>query len=297
LRQMEGALGGLVEAWREQLVGLLARREALLDFPEEGLPPALEREIARGSEALAAEIARYLGDDRRGERLRNGFSVAILGAPNVGKSSLLNWLARREAAIVSTIAGTTRDVIEVDLDLGGYPVALADTAGLRDSDDPIEGEGIRRAKARAAAADLNLVLFDAAVEPDATSLSLLDERSIAVATKSDLAETGPNRRLPPGFLPISVVTGAGLDRLLSALEERVREGFAPAEAAPVITRARHREALELALRELRESQNQREPELMAENLRLAARALGRVSGRIDVEDVLDRLFREFCIGK
>jgi tRNA modification GTPase len=297
LRQMEGALGGLVEAWREQLVGLLARLEALLDFPEEGLPPALEREIARGSEALAAEIARYLGDDRRGERLRNGFSVAILGAPNVGKSSLLNWLARREAAIVSTIAGTTRDVIEVDLDLGGYPVALADTAGLRDSDDPIEGEGIRRAKARAAAADLNLVLFDAAVEPDATSLSLLDERSIAVAAKIDLAKTGPNQCLPPGFLPISVVTGAGLDQLLSALEERVREGFAPAEAAPVITRARHREALEMALRELRESQNQRESELMAENLRLAARALARVSGRIDVEDVLDRLFREFCIGK
>jgi len=210
---------------------------------------------------------------------------------------LLNWLARRDAAIVSTTAGTTRDVIEVDLDLGGYPVAVADTAGLRDSDDPIEGEGIRRAKARAASADLKLVMFDASVEPEAASLSLLDERSIAVANKIDLAKCGLNRRLPPGSLPISVVTGAGLDRLLAMVEERVREGFAPAEAAPVITRARHREALEMALREFREAQIQPELELMAENLRLAARALGRIGGRIDVEDVLDRLFREFCIGK
>jgi tRNA modification GTPase len=297
LRQMEGALGRVVESWREQLLGLRARLEALLDFPEEGLPAELERELAGGIEALAGEICGRLGDDRRGERLRAGFSVAILGAPKVGKSSLLNWLARREAAIVSTIAGTTRDVIEVDLDLGGYPVALADTAGLRDSHDPIEGEGIRRAKARAAAADLKLVLFDATTEPDAASLSLLDEHSIAVANKIDLAKGGPNRRLPAGSLPISVVTSAGLDRLLDLIEERVREGFAPAEAAPVITRARHREALEMALRELREAQMQRELELTAENLRLAARALGRVGGRIDVEDVLERLFREFCIGK
>lgn len=297
LRQMEGALGGLAETWREQLVGLLARIEALLDFPEEGLPSELERELASGIKALATEIQDHWSDDRRGERLRAGFSVAILGAPNVGKSSLLNWLARRDAAIVSTTAGTTRDVIEVDLDLGGYPVAVADTAGLRDSDDPIEGEGIRRAKARAASADLKLVMFDASAEPEAASLSLLDERSIAVANKIDLAKCGPNRRLPPGSLPISVVTGAGLDRLLATVEERVREGFAPAEAAPVITRARHREALEMALRELREAHTQRELELMAENLRLAARALGRIGGRIDVEDVLDRLFREFCIGK
>jgi len=297
LRQMDGALSRLVETWRERLVGLLARLEALLDFPEEGLPAELERELARGIASLAEAIRRHLGDDRRGERLRAGFSVAILGAPNVGKSSLLNWLARREAAIVSTIAGTTRDVIEVDLDLGGYPVAVADTAGLRDSDDPIEGEGIRRARARAAAADLKLVMFDAATEPDATSLSLLDGHSIAVANKIDLAVSGPDRRLPPDCLLISVVAGAGMERLLAAIEERVREGLAPAEAAPVITRARHRQALELALGELSEARAQPELELMAENLRLAARALARISGRIDVEDVLDRLFREFCIGK
>jgi tRNA modification GTPase len=297
LRQMAGGLGALVEGWRERLVGVLAEIEALIDFPEEGLPPELERRLSHGIEALRAEIARHLADNRRGERLRAGFSVAILGAPNVGKSSLLNWLAKREAAIVSTVAGTTRDVIEVDLELGGYPVALADTAGLRDSDDPVEGEGIRRAKARAAAADLKLILFDAAAPPDPASLSLLDERTIAVANKSDLARTGLHPELPKEALPVSVATGAGLERMLNILEERVREGLAPVEGAPALTRARHREALEACARELSEALGQSAPELKAENVRLAARALGRIGGRVEVEEVLDRLFREFCIGK
>ena len=297
LRQMEGGLGTLVEGWRERLIGILARIEALIDFPEEGLPPELERALSKGIGALSGEIARSLADGRRGERLREGYSVAILGAPNVGKSSLLNWLARRDAAIVSTVAGTTRDVIEVDLDLGGYPVALADTAGLRDSVDPVEGEGIRRAKARAAAADLKLVLFDAAAPPDSASLALLDARAIAVATKCDLARRGPHRELPAAVLPVSVVTGAGLDLLLKRLENEVREGLGPTEGAPALTRARHREALEACLEELTEAQCQNAPELRAENLRLAARALGRIGGRVEVEEVLDRLFREFCIGK
>ena len=297
LRQMEGGLGALVEEWRGRLIGVLAEIEALIDFPEEGLPPELERRLVQGIGSLRAEIAGHLADGRRGERLRAGYSVAILGAPNVGKSSLLNWLAKREAAIVSTVAGTTRDVIEVDLDLGGYPVALADTAGLRDSADPVEGEGIRRAKARAAAADLKLVLFDASAPPDPESLALLDERSIVLAAKCDLARQGAHPELPASALPVSVRTGAGLDRLLEALEEGVRDGLAPAEGAPVVTRARHREALEACVEELTQALAQAAPELRAENLRLAARALGRVGGRVEVEEVLDRLFREFCIGK
>jgi tRNA modification GTPase len=297
LRQMEGALGALVETWRERLIALLAQVEAVLDFPEEGLPPELESRIAAATAELRSEIGCELDDNRRGERLRAGYSVAILGAPNVGKSSLLNWLARREAAIVATTAGTTRDVIEVDLDLGGYPVALADTAGLRDSDDPVESEGIRRARARAEAADLKLVLFDASAPPDAASLTLLDERTIAVANKSDLARSGPHAKLPADALPVSVATGAGLDRLLALLEERVRDSLAPAADAPALTRARHRSALKEARAELAEAARQPELELRAENLRLAARALGRVTGRIEVEEVLDRLFREFCIGK
>jgi tRNA modification GTPase len=297
LRQMEGALGTLVEGWRERLIGVLAQVEAVLDFPEEGLPDALEGEIAREIPALQAEIGRELDDHRRGERLRAGYSVAILGAPNVGKSSLLNWLARREAAIVSTVAGTTRDVIEVDLDLGGYPVAVADTAGLRDSDDPVESEGIRRARARAAAADLKLVLFEASAPPDPASLALLDDRAVPIATKADLAPSGPHRSIPSAVLAVSVATGVGLDRLLQLLEEKVRDSLAPAADAPALTRARHRQALEEARAELAEAIRQPELELRAENLRLAARALGRVTGRIEVEEVLDRLFREFCIGK
>jgi tRNA modification GTPase len=294
---MEGALGALVEGWRERLIGLLAQVEAVLDFPEEGLPDELEMRIATETAQLQAEIGSELDDNRRGERLRAGYSVAILGAPNVGKSSLLNWLARREAAIVSTVAGTTRDVIEVDLDLGGYPVALADTAGLRDSEDPVESEGIRRARARAEAADLKLVLFDASVPPDAPSLALLDERAVALASKSDLAASGPHPKLPASALPVSVATGVGLDRLLALLEERVGESLVPAGNAPALTRARHRAGLEEARAELARASGQAELELRAENLRLAARALGRVTGRVEVEEVLDRLFREFCIGK
>jgi tRNA modification GTPase len=297
LRQMEGALGALVEGWRGHLIGVLAQLEAVLDFPEEGLPPELEARIAAETTQLQAEIGRELDDNRRGERLRAGYSVAILGAPNVGKSSLLNWLARREAAIVATTAGTTRDVIEVDLDLGGYPVCVADTAGLRDSADPVESEGIRRARARAEAADLRLVLFDASAAPDAASLALLDDRSIAVANKSDLARSGPHAKLPAHALAVSVATGMGLDQLLALLEERVRESLDPSAGAPALTRARHRAALEEARAELTEAARQPELELRAENLRLAARALGRVTGRIGVEEVLDRLFREFCIGK
>jgi tRNA modification GTPase len=297
LRQMEGALGALVEGWRERLIGVLAQVEAVLDFPEEGLPPELEARIAAETAVLRAEIARELDDKHRGERLRAGYSVAILGAPNVGKSSLLNWLARREAAIVSTVAGTTRDVIEVDLDLNGYPVAVADTAGLRDSDDPVEAEGIRRARARAQAADLKLVLFEAPAPPDPASLALLDDRAVPVVTKTDLAPSGPHPSVPAGGLAISIATGAGLDRLLQLLEGRVQDSLAAAADAPALTRARHREALDEARAELAEANRQPELELRAENLRLAARALGRVTGRIEVEEVLDRLFREFCIGK
>ncbi len=297
LRQLEGALGARVEEWRERLVGVLARIEALLDFPDEDLPAALEREIGAGLRTLSEEIARALEDGRRGERLRAGFRVAILGAPNVGKSSLLNRLARREAAIVSTVAGTTRDVIEVELDLAGYPVSLADTAGLRESADPVEGEGIRRARMCAEAADLTVVLFDAAMPPDGPSLALVDDRSIVIANKIDLAPTGPHPRLPDGALALSLVTGAGLDRLLAELEGRVRASFGPSGEAPILTRARHRQALEAAHAELMEAERQGQAELMAENLRLAARALGRVGGRVEVEEVLDRLFAEFCIGK
>lgn len=303
LRQMQGALGQLYEGWRNQLTRALAHLEADIDFPDEDLPAGVAAEVMPQIARLRAEIAAHLADNRRGERLRDGLMVAILGAPNVGKSSLLNALAQREAAIVSEIPGTTRDVIEVHLDLGGYPVILADTAGLRDSADTIENEGVARALKRAEAADLKLVVLDATKKtvPKET-LALIDMDAIVVANKTDAAS------IPAGYeingrpvLGVSVRNGAGMSALLDALEKDVVARIGMTGSA-TLTRARHREALTDCVAALDRfltgnGRNNPAPELAAEDVRLAARALGRITGRIDVEDLLDVIFRDFCIGK
>jgi tRNA modification GTPase len=300
LRQMDGALASLYEAWRIRLLGSLARLEAAIDFPEEDLPRTIVEQINVDIEWLRKAITQHIDDKRRGERLREGFAVAIVGAPNAGKSSLLNFLARREAAIVSARAGTTRDVIEVHLDIAGYPVILADTAGLRVSADEIEAEGVRRAIARAASADLRLILFDGTLWPalDAQSIGLIDRDALVLVTKADLARGLPPEPVVSGrpALPISIKTGAGTDELLARLEGLVVDRLAPGEA-PGLTRRRHREALEECRAALGRARNAAGLELMAEDLRLATRALGRITGRVDVEEILDRIFREFCIGK
>ena len=309
LRQMEGALARDVAAWRQELLEVLAHWEAAIDFPDEDLPPDLLDRLARRLSELQLSIDSRLADGGRGERLRQGFQVAIVGAPNVGKSSLLNALAQREAAIVSETAGTTRDVVEVHLDLSGYPVTLADTAGLRgeeinqssDAQHDIEREGMRRAKARAAAADLILAVFDLSATPvlDEETAALLHSDSIAVFNKSDLRDdssTPKGGELPcQEALPISVRSGAGLETLLRALEKRVVKDLAG--AAPAITRARHRHVLEDCRTALSRAAQADLPELVAEDLRLALRALGRITGQVDVEDLLDVIFRDFCIGK
>jgi tRNA modification GTPase len=301
LRQLAGELGRLYEGWRARLMRAAARLEAEIDFPEEGLPAGLIEAARAELRSLAAEIAAHLADDRRGERLRDGVSVAIIGPPNAGKSSLMNALARRDVAITSAVAGTTRDVIEVALDLGGYPVTLADTAGLRATGDAVEAEGVRRARARAEAADLRLVIVDAARPEEAAAVrGLVDESALVVANKIDLAQGDMAAwadRLGAGpALRLSVTTGAGMNALLVRLETEIATRFA-APSAPLITRARHREALTACLAALERSGQAMLPELAAEDLRLAARALGRITGRVDVEDMLDVLFREFCIGK
>jgi tRNA modification GTPase len=300
LRQMDGGLAQLYDGWRERLVGSLAHLEAAIDFPEEDLPASLVEALNGDIEWLQKEITLYIDDRRRGERLREGFSVAILGAPNAGKSSLLNFLARREAAIVSARAGTTRDVIEAHLDIAGYPVILADTAGLRLAADEIEAEGVRRAMARALAADLKLVLFDAADWPglDPQSEALVDGDCLILVSKADLQSGLAEEPMVAGRLglTISVKTGAGLDRLLERLEALVIERLSPGEQ-PALTRQRHREALEECRAALVRVRGAGAPELMAEDLRLAARHLGRITGRVDVEEILDRIFGEFCIGK
>ena len=296
VRQLEGALGRLAESWRARLMDAQARLEAAIDFPDEDLPAGLWDRARGEAAALACEIGAHLADDRRGERLREGLAVAIVGPPNAGKSSLMNALAQREVAITAATAGTTRDVIEVALDLVGYPVLLCDTAGLRPAADPVEEEGVRRARARAGSADLKLVLYDATAPEDCDYLGeLLERNAILVANKTDLLPPGAP---PPRGFPLSVKTGTGIDALLARLGAEVAARLAPGDA-PLVTRARHRAALEecrAALLRVGDADT-RTPELAAEDLRAAARALGRITGRVDVEDMLDRLFAEFCVGK
>ena len=299
LRQMDGELAGLYEGWRERLLASLAHLEALIDFPEEDLPDRIRDELGRDIQWLQKEIIQNLAQ-KRGERVREGFAIAILGAPNAGKSSLLNLLARREAAIVSTRAGTTRDIVEVHLAMAGYPIILADTAGLRPTSDEIEAEGVRRAIARAKSADLNLVLFDGTRWPalDPQSEALVNERSMALLSKADLAPDLPSEPRVAGrpALAISIRTGVVIEPLLRAIEALVVERLGPGET-PALTRRRHREALEECVGALGRVSAATASELLAEDLRLAARALGRITGRVDVEDILDRIFRDFCIGK
>lgn len=275
-----------------RLMQALARIEAEIDFPEEGLPPSLWKSVADAIEGLRLEIVAHLNDSRRGERLRDGVSVAILGPPNAGKSSLLNALARRDVAITSAIAGTTRDVIEVRLDLGGYPVMIADTAGLRQSADEIEQEGVRRALARAEAADLRLVILDATRPTETVDPKLIDKDAIIAVNKIDLT---PNANADDA-IAISVLNGTGMDALLYRLTREVAKR-AGEGSAPVLTRARHRAALEQCVEALSRFATASLPELAAEDLRHAAQAIGRITGRVDVEDMLDIVFREFCIGK
>jgi tRNA modification GTPase len=310
LRQLDGALGALYRGWSELLLRLLAHLEAAIDFPDEDLPPEIEARVAADSAALAAEIGAHLADNNRGERLRDGIAVAILGPPNAGKSSLLNRLARREAAITSPVAGTTRDVIEVAVDLAGYPVVLADTAGLRETADAIEQEGLRRALARAESAALRLFVFDASRPEDAAAAAAWPgPDTILVANKVDLlagsGKAGPLTPTPSpggekgvmsgGPIYASALTGQGIPDLIDALTARIARDYD--SAAPLLTRARHREALEEAAAALRRSLIAPLPELRAEDLRLAWRSLGRITGRADVEDLLDVIFADFCLGK
>ena len=299
LAQLRGGLSERMETWRAALVDTLAYSEAWIDFPDEDLPEEAAAGMRERIAGLAAEIRAFLDDNRRGERLRHGLQVAILGAPNVGKSSLLNAIAERDAAIVSETAGTTRDIIEVHLDLGGWPVTLADTAGLReapaDGQGGIEREGVRRALARADAADVRLVVFDAGAPPDPTSAALITEGTVPVFNKTDLGGSVPAEVAGIPAHAVSARTGAGLPDLLRLLEGWAAD-ILEGSGAP-LTRQRHRQALADCADALGRAAAADAPELAAEELRVAARALGRVTGRVDVEDLLDVIFRDFCIGK
>ncbi|QDM00269.1 tRNA uridine-5-carboxymethylaminomethyl(34) synthesis GTPase MnmE [Rhodopseudomonas palustris] len=297
LRQLQGVLGDRARRWRDQIIEALALVEAGIDFSDEGDVAADLMAPARAKiAALSAEIAEVLAEQGQGEKLRDGMVVAIAGPPNVGKSTLINRLARRDVAIVSPHAGTTRDVIEVHLDLGGYPVTVIDTAGLRDSDDPIEQEGVRRARARAAAADLVLWL---STPTDASDPDLSGPEVWRVRNKIDLAETdeGRKKRSSDADFRISASSGEGVAGLLRELTQFAAQYFGSAEAG-LITRDRHRLLLADAGAALgRSLAPGLAEEIVAEELRAACHDLGRLLGRVDVEDVLGEIFGRFCIGK
>ncbi len=338
LRQLKGLFGDRAEHWRARLIAALALVEARIDFSDQDVPEDLLSPALAIAHELGDEIGAVLRQGNSGERLREGMVVAIAGPPNAGKSTLLNRLARREAAIVSPFAGTTRDVIEVHLDLDGYPVTLLDTAGIRDAGDPIEMEGVRRARQRAAEADLVLWVVDIR-ESAAMSASQAGSSVWLIENKADLL-TGRNessilknehvsshklltfirglfttsrgckveskfisnekQSIPTAsYFRVSSSSGAGIDPLIARLTVAAREFLGGVEPA-LITRARHRGLLQAAHDALQRAQQapaaSRE-DLLAEELRLAAQALGKLTGRIDVEDVLDAIFRDFCIGK
>ncbi|GAB4151108.1 MAG: tRNA uridine-5-carboxymethylaminomethyl(34) synthesis GTPase MnmE [Sphingomonadales bacterium] len=295
-RQAEGGLARLYDGWRTALIGLMAVLEADLDFADEDLPADMLAPVGAGIGTLAAEITAHLADGHKGERLRDGLKVVVLGPPNAGKSSLINQIARRDVAIVSGEAGTTRDLIEVHLDLVGLPVTLIDTAGLREAAGAVEAEGMRRARQAAADAAMRLLVYDASVGPPPADLAAIaDADSVFIANKMDLGAAVP---VPLDHWPVSAHSGAGLAALLEAIGARLAALYAPSEA-PLLTRARHRHALEETRAALAraEAMLAQDSVLAAEDLRLAARALGRITGRVDVEDLLDRIFSDFCIGK
>jgi tRNA modification GTPase len=303
LRQLQGLLGERAEGWRTRLIAALALVEALIDFPDEGdVPHDLVAPALAIARELHEEIGGLLADQHRGERLRDGPVVAISGPVNVGKSSILNRLAGRSAAIVSAHAGTTRDVIEVSLDLGGYPVTVLDTAGIRDSEDPVEQEGMRRARERASYADLVLWVIDATALDPAPPVELSPREVWVILNKCDLIQGDSSRYLEQlarhKHIGISAKTGQAFDKLLTMLEEFLVNNFSSNESV-LITRERHRHLLSSCRQALGRAlaETAGREDIIAEELRLAARDLGRLTGRVDVEDVLDVIFRDFCIGK
>ena len=295
MRQLGGEGSKRVAALREQILAPLALLEAYIDFPDEEIPEDVLMETTARVQSLTLEIARLLNDGGIGQKIRDGLEIVILGPPNAGKSSLLNALARRDAAIVSDEPGTTRDMVEVHLEIGGYEVTLIDTAGLRETTGSIEAEGIRRARSRAAQADFKLVLLDreTATGQFDDIQPLLDGTAMLVLTKSDLGETPP---LPAPCLAISTLTGHGMDALIDTIRTRI-SGLMDSAPSPLITRARHREALTEAYRILHGWNLRKHLELACEELRAAAVSLGKITGKIWVDDVLDLVFSRFCIGK
>ncbi len=300
LRQMQGGLKDSYVAWRETLLDALAQIEGEIDFPdEEDIPDGLSHRAYPYLTQVITQMENLLEDANRGERIRAGLDIAIIGAPNSGKSSLINKLAGREAAIVTEIEGTTRDIIDVQMSLGGLPVRLSDTAGLRESDDVIEVEGVRRARARAKESDIRIFVQDRSREVwDMEALSLLSDLDFVVINKMDLGADINPPALPVSYFHLSALTGEGLDVFRKALEARVIEQFSPSQDAG-LTRARHKDCVQRALNSVAMARENLAvaAELSGDDVRSALHALKELSGEIDIESVFDRIFSRFCVGK
>lgn len=300
VRQMDGGLKDLYEGWRETLVGILAHIEAYIDFPEEDIPQDIVSGMQNTVFKLIENIKKHLRDDTVGERLREGFRVAIIGAPNAGKSSLLNQVAKREAVIVSDIAGTTRDAIDIHLDLGGYPVIFTDTAGLRETTEEIERKGIAVAHDKARQADLVIYLFDAsknyAQDIEKYKKEFADKLLVVANKRDKLSPEQIAGLQKSGYLVISARQNLGTDKLLENIKEHISARFTSVSGM-LISRRRYREALQNTVELLQNFCFDKEIELTAEDIRLAAREIGKITGRIEVDEILDKIFGSFCIGK
>ena len=298
---MSGKSSDKFTSWRAKLLKILAHVEAKIDFPDEDLPKDTLDEIQKTSNQVSKEIEKVLDDQKVGERIREGFKIAIVGPTNAGKSSLLNYLSRRDVAIVSEIAGTTRDVIETHLNLDGYPVVVSDTAGIRESKNEIEKKGIKLALNRAEDADLKLIIVDAkSVDFTSVLKELIDENAILVVNKSDLLVGNINNELKKhDHILVSIKNNLNLDKLILKIKKKLENKFI-SYGDILITRERHRQHLEQCISHLKNFKNKNGSEdydKAAEDLRLATRHLGMIVGKVDVEEILGSIFNDFCIGK
>jgi tRNA modification GTPase len=301
IKIMSGKSSKKFNEWREKLLKILSNVEAKIDFPDENLPDNILKDIKSSSKKIKEEIQKLLNDQKVGERIREGFKIAIVGPTNAGKSSLLNYLSKRDVAIVSEIAGTTRDVIEIHLNIDGYPVVISDTAGIRESKDEIEKKGIKLALRSAEKADLNIVIIDPKSVDFAGFLSdLVNEKAIFVLNKSDLGIQNINSKLKKlNPIPISLKNEKNIEELISAIKKKLKNKFITSEDI-LITRERHRQHLEQCVYQLKNFDDKNKTEdfdKAAEDLRLATRHLGIIVGKVDVEEILGSIFNDFCIGK
>ncbi len=301
LKIMEGKSSDIFNSWRKRLLKILSHIEAKIDFPDEDLPKNIIKEIQLVSNKVLKEIKKTINDQRVGERIREGFKIAIVGPPNSGKSSLLNYLSKRDVAIVSEIAGTTRDVIETHLNLDGYPVVVSDTAGIRNSKNEIEKKGIKIALKRAEDADLKLVIISAkSVDFSGFLEKLITRNAILVINKSDLLKGKLNKKIKKNnHVLVSIKKNINLNKLISKIKSKLKNQFVINEDV-LITRERHRQNLINCVKHLEKfnkKNTSNDFDKAAEDLRLATRNLGMIVGKVDVEELLGSIFNDFCIGK